>query len=236
VVRRIEDRSLAGLLLLKNSAVPSNRYGSSQIAMGLSSPRRINIKLVLSVAFVSVFAFVGTSVLVLGLVMREWIIIIPGMLMAFLVHLPLLSTKPRLKPLAALLAALVVGMLSGTVLGDWTRLLFGLIAGTLWGSVVGLVLSAGLFSFFMPGLSLGPIKIHLLPETPVVGVVLVVLLGLGMIAGGVLGFMYLRDGIANLYGSLGGGIMLGWSIGAIIAYRLKHRPSQASPPTVAVLD
>jgi hypothetical protein len=186
--------------------------------MGLDFLRRIDLKGVLIVAFLSVLAFVGTSILVLGLLMREWILIVPGIPVAFLVHRPLF----KLRPLAALLGALVMGTLSGMFLGDWTRLLFGIVAGTLWGAFIGLVLSVVLLSMFTPGLELGLIKIDVLPYFPIVGVIIAIFGGLGMIAGAVLGFMYLREGIANLYGPLGGGIMLGWSIGAVIAYRLRY--------------
>jgi len=192
--------------------------------MKLDFLQRIDFIFVAVFVFLSVLSFAGMSVLVIGLVMREWILIVPGILIAFFVHRPLFG----LKPLAVLLGAVVVGTLFGVFLGNLTTVVFGVIAGTLWGAFLGFGISIVLFAFLVPGLPLGPVKVVVLPKNPTFAFVIAGICGLVMIAGGVWGFIHLHESIANPYGPLGSGIMLGWSIGAIIAYRLKHN----SPMTI----
>jgi len=175
---------------------------------------KFDITRLVRLMFIFLFVSMGMSALILGLIQKEWLLIILGAPITVFINLPLL----RGKPLAVLVTGLSLGVFAGLFVGDLARFLFGVIGGVGLGMLIGLVFAFLVLLIISPGVHIG---LHILQGVPIVQDLMASVFALGMILGGAYGLLNFREGIAILFGSFGSGVMLGWVSGVLAAYRIK---------------
>jgi hypothetical protein len=179
--------------------------------------------------------FVALSISVLGLKYAETLFIAAGAIWALVTAFAFRSRIPR-KALAGTLVGMLVGVALGAAIGlviaGVAEFLAGVVSGALFGALVGAVLMAGILGSLglkIPMLSGIGVGVRLTPPRRITNVLLIS----GLIAGGVVGAVALREIIVQVYGPVGGSALavgsLGAAVGLILGYRLTAVPGPGLP-------